>query len=179
MSLRLLLAERLVSLQSYLLTCLKYLFGLVLGFTLISCYSYQVLPKEYGKEEFYSHHREAYVLNGDLEMELEILKASKIFLLTADNTAKTRIRLYPIKQIKGCGQPLVLSMLSLGQIPSRLIDNYVFRFDEVTHDTVISRNFDLVIAQHVWFWDLLIFDKKFEEKVGKSLAAHYQNIGRN
>ena len=149
-------------------------FALVLILVLsTACYSYRVFPKEYGKLERREVPRRAYIINAELKKEVAILLASEIFKITCDSLVDTHIRLYPLKQSWVCGQPLTASILTLGQVPILLHDSYQFSFAEVKPDRTIYRDIELTIAQRVWFWDMFVFNKNFEEKAGKVLFGNY------
>ena len=89
-----------------------------------------------------------------------------------------RVRLYPMEQLFVCGQPVAVSLLTLGQIPVILPDRYLYRFDEMEKGNVTTRSFELTIAQRIWFWDILSWNKKFEEKTGKAVLGAYRAVAR-
>jgi len=140
-----------------------------------SCYSYKIYPKEYRKIENDNHKRNAYIINDTLKKELNILKSSELFEITTDsNLADLKIKLYSIEQSYVCGQPITISMLTIGQLPVILPDRYLYKFDELDNGKITERKLDLKIAQRVWFWDMFAFNKKFEEKAGKAVLGEYQ-----
>ncbi|WP_282042915.1 hypothetical protein [Winogradskyella flava] len=139
-----------------------------------SCYSYKVYPKTYRKIENNNPKRNAYIINDSLKKELKIFSNSNIFQIVKDsNYADVAVKLYPIEKSFVCGQPLTISMLTIGQLPVMLPDQYLFRFDEIQNGTITERTIDLKIAQRIWFWDLFVFNKNFEEKAGKALLGEY------
>lgn len=140
-----------------------------------SCYSYKVYPKEYRKLENDNPKRSAYVMNNTLKKELEILTSSELFEVISDSTkADLKVKLYPIEQSFVCGQPLTISMLTVGQLPVILPDRYLYKFDEIENGKITERKLELKIAQRVWFWDMFAFNKKFEKKAGKAVLGEYQ-----
>ncbi|MEK9530531.1 MAG: hypothetical protein VWZ86_03605 [Flavobacteriaceae bacterium] len=151
---------------------------LILGLLAVlfcSCYTYKVFPKEYRKLENENPKRKAYVVSDTLKKELEILSSSELFKITTDSTqADLKIKLYPLKKSFVCGQPLTASMLTIGQLPVYLPDIYLFRFDEIENGKTTERKLKLKIAQRVWFWDMLTFNKKFEKKAGKAALGEYE-----
>lgn len=151
----------------------------ILAILLSSCYSYKIYPKEYRNIEAAYPQVSAFVLNPNLIKELEILESSTIFNIVDDSTrADIHINLHPMEKSFVCGQPLTLSMLSLGQVPVMLPDRYLFRFDEIDKGVVTERKFELQIAQRVWFWDVFAFNKKFEEKAGQAVMGVYLNLNQ-
>ena len=144
-----------------------------------SCYSYRIFPKEHRHLEKLENPIKAYIINPELEKEVSILGASEIFQITNDSSASTHIRLYPLEQSWVCGQPLTASLLSLGQVPVLLPDRYSFRFDEIKGGKMYHRDIELTVAQRVWFWDMFVFRKDFEEKAGKVLYGNYLKINTN
>lgn len=155
---------------------------IVLGLLAIlcsSCYSYKVYPKEYRKLENDNPKRSAYVMNDTLKKELEILRSSDLFEIITDSTkADLNVKLYPIEQSFVCGQPFVITMLTVGQLPVTLPDRYLYKFDEIENGNITERKLDLKIAQRVWFWDVFAFNKKFEKKAGKAVLGEYQSSGK-
>jgi hypothetical protein len=114
------------------------------------------------------------VQNDSLSQELSIIAASKLFDILTDSTkADLTLKLYPIQQSFVCGQPLTFSMITLGQIPIILPDRYIFRFDEIENKVVTERVIELKIAQRVWFWDMFVFNKNFEQNAAKALLGEY------
>ena len=144
-----------------------------------SCYTYKVYPKEYRKLENDNPKQNAFVVNDTLNKELEILVSSELFNIVTDSSAADlNIKLYPIEQSFVCGQPITISMLTVGQLPVILPDRYLFQFDETENGKTIKRKFELKIAQRVWFWDMFAFNKRFEEKAGKAVLGEYQASGK-
>ena len=140
------------------------------------CYTYKVFPKEYRKLENGTDKKNAYLINDSLKKEAEILKYSDIFNITTDSTkADLKIKLYPIERNWVCGQPLTLSMITIGQMPVYLPDLYFFKFDEIQKDIIVENKMQLKLAKRVWFWDMFGFNKRFEEKAGKALLGNYLN----
>ena len=141
-----------------------------------SCYTYKVFPSEYRKLENHEVKPVVFVINDSLEKEFEILKHSQIFEITGDSLKSDfKVKLHQIEQSWVCGQPLTFSMMTIGQLPVYLPDRYFFKFDEIRGDMVIKRTVELKIAKKVWFWNMLVFNKRFEEKAGKALLGDYLN----
>ncbi len=147
----------------------------ILAILCSSCYSYKIYPKEYRKLKNDNLKRFVYITNDTLKRELKILASSELFEILTDSTkADLKVKLYPIEQSFICGQPITVSMLTFGQLPVTLPDRYFYRFDEIENGKVTERKLELKIAQRVWFWDMFVFNKKFEEKAGKAVMGEYQ-----
>ena len=158
----------------------KYLITLViLSILCSSCYSFKIYPKEYRKLKNEHTRPNAYVINDTLKEALKILKFSELFNIVKDSSSvELKIKLYPLKQTLVCGQPFIISMLTLGQLPVYLHDVYSYKFDEIVNGMVTKRKLDLKIAQRVWFWDLFVFNKRFEKNAGNAVLGEYQQNGK-
>lgn len=157
------------------------IFGLLICQFFGSCYSYKVYPKEYRKLENTAVQKTAFVINesDSIKKELKILKSSDLFVITNDSTkADVKIKLYPIRKSWVCGQGMIVSMLTLGQLPVHFPDRYYYQFDEIEGKFVVKRKIELRIAQRVWFWDMFTFGRNFEKKAGKSLLGEYNQNKR-
>jgi hypothetical protein len=135
-----------------------------------------VYPKEYRKLENTAVKKTAFIINesDSIKKELKILKSSDLFTIVNDSTkADIKIKLYPIQKGWVCGQGMIASMVTLGQLPVYFPDRYYYQFDEIEGKFVIKRKIELKIAQRVWFWDMFAFRKNFEKKAGKLLLGEY------
>jgi hypothetical protein len=144
-------------------------------FFLSSCYSYKIFPKENRRFSYNGQKEDAFILNPELTKELKIFKAAEIFNIVEDtlNQACVKIKLYPLKRDFICGEPIVASLFTLGQLPVLLPDNYQFEFDEVRPTDTTQRKFELKIATRYWFWDMFVVKKNFKKKAGRALLAEY------
>jgi hypothetical protein len=139
-----------------------------------SCYSYKIFPKETRDYTYSGPRQKAYILNPQLKKEYKILRSSKVFDLTSDSAEATIIiKLRPIKSRPSCGQPLTGSLVTLGQVPIYLPDRYQYSFEEISKDINTSHSFEIQIATRVWFWDIFVFNKKFDQKAGQVLLSDY------
>lgn len=143
----------------------------------ISCYSYKVFPKEYRNFQYKGEKKTAFIINPELKKEFEILKKSEIFILTDDslNENNLKIKLLPMRKNLTfiCGEPIIASVFSFGQIPVYFPDRYQFQFEEINQKDTIVKKFELDVAQQVWFWDMFVFHKNFTQKAGKALLGNY------
>lgn len=139
-----------------------------------SCYTYKIYPKEYRKLQNEHSKRLAYLENDTLNRELKILKSSEIFEIVGDSTkADITIKLYPLEKSFVCGQPMIISLLTIGQFPVLLPDRYLYKFDEIQNGKITERKIELKIAKRIWFWDMFAFNKNFEQKAGKAVLGGY------
>ena len=145
--------------------------------TLSSCYTYKVYPKSYRSLPAPTNPIKAYVVNPDLKKEYYILQASGIFELTDLSEADITIRLDSLQRSYVCGQPIVVSAMTLGQLPVYMPDRYTFRFEEQKGDEIIVHALELQVAKRIWFWDLFNPDKHFSSKAATALLGAYQSAG--
>lgn len=140
-----------------------------------SCYSYRIFPKEYRDFTYTGEIKEAFILNPELTKEFQIFKQAGVFKLVTDTVNKSvvKIKLYPLQRNFVCGQPILGSFITLGQVPVLLPDKYQYRFDEVQSTDTIPRYYELKIATRYWFWDMFAVKKKFNQKAGQTLLAEY------
>ena len=142
-----------------------------------SCYTYKIYPTAYRTLTNINPKRTAYVINDTLAKEFKILRSSQLFNITTDSdAADLSIKLYPIKKRLVCGQAFTVSMFTAGQFPVIFPDTYLYKFDEIENGQSTKREIELKIAQRVWFWDMLVFNKRFEEKAGKAVLGEYNAI---
>lgn len=143
-----------------------------------SCYSYKINPKELRNYTYSGKKQKVYVLNPELKKEYKILEDSTIFEITSDSADKTmlNIKLHPFKKRLACGQLIMGSLITLGQVPVLLPDRYEYFFDEINNNITTTRTIEMQIAQRCWFWDMFVFNKKFNQKAGQVLSAKYNPL---
>lgn len=148
----------------------------LLSFLLSSCYTYKVYPLEYRKPDPQPAGPRVYIINDTLPKEREILTHSNLFTVVPDSAgADILIKLYPLDRAIVCGQAMTASMITLGQLPVLFPDRYNYIFDEIKQGMVTTRKLELKVAQRVWFWDMFVFKKRFEEKAGLALLGEYRS----
>jgi hypothetical protein len=147
---------------------------LVVSTVFSSCYTYRIYPKEHRNYVYTGERKKAYVQNPELK-EFQTFQAANIFQLTSDSTDATavQIKLYPVGRSFVCGQAILASLITLGQLPVVFPDRYFFSFDEIQSGTITHHRFKLQVATRYWFWDMFAFRKRFKQKVGQSLLANY------
>ena len=148
---------------------------ILLAVVFVSCYSYKIFPK--GDREFVynGEKKKAFVVNPQLSKEFHILKKAGIFQFTSDSLDEStvRIKLSSMKRNFACGEPIIASVLTLGQLPVLFPDRYDYSFEEIGKSDTIRKNFELHVATRFWFWDMFVFNKNFDRKAGKALLACY------
>ncbi|HWJ92001.1 MAG TPA: hypothetical protein VNR87_12865 [Flavisolibacter sp.] len=154
---------------------MKLLLYTALVAALSSCYAYKIYPKEDRDFEYYGEKRTAFIVNPELKKEYAVLERSGIFHLSNDSSSSNvvKIRLHKLNRNFLCGQPIVASLMTFGQLPVYFPDLYFFSFEEFDGTVTQERKFELKIAQRYWFWDLFTFEKNFKKKAGKALLANY------
>src|ERR1043166_1073917 len=100
--------------------------------------------------------RPTYVTNPELHREYEILCASGIYQLSSDREGARRLTLLPLKQYGRCGNPLMLSALTLGIVPGFLPGAYVFEYDLESDGAVERYEHLLPVYERVSIWEWLV-----------------------
>ena len=121
--------------------------------------------------------RPVYVTNPDLTREYEILKASGIYRLSYHSTDARLLTLKPLRQSARCGNPLLLSALTLGIIPGWLPGNYAFEY-ELKMDGAVQRwAHALPVYERFSIWEWLVRrdnDAVLAKALAHSSAEHAQ-----
>jgi hypothetical protein len=148
---------------------------MLISIILSSCYTYKIFPKEYRSFSYTGPKKRANIINPELSKEYEIIKLSGIFELTNDSMDNTvlKIWLHPIKKPFTDNGAIVLTFMTLGQIPTLFGDRYYYDFDDIQNEDTIHKKLELDIAYHVLFWDIFVFHKNFNKKAGQTLLANY------
>lgn len=151
------------------------LFTIFIAILFSSCYSYKIFPREDRSFSYSGQKKKAFVINPELSKEFHILKRSGIFQLTNDSldNSAIKIKLYPFQKNFACGEPILGTLVTLGQLPVLLPDRYYYKFDEIQKSDSIQKQFELDIATRFWFWDMFAFNKRFNQKAGQTLLARY------
>lgn len=143
-----------------------------------SCYSYRIVNEEYREVSQKNDSKEkVYVLNADtLKNELKILEYSNLFEIVPDSlNADSYIRLYPPRPRFACGMPLIVPIMTLGQLPGYLPEDRDFEFDLISKEGKLKYEFQLGVMKRVWFWDLFSTKKNRNKTLGKVLYAEWKN----
>lgn len=117
--------------------------------------------------------KKVYITNKDsLEQEFRILEHSKLYEFIDDTTFTVKLKLYPLKKNQfPCGNPMIGSMLTLGQLPTRFPDTYHYKFDIIENNQITSHELDMEIHQHLWFWNIFSNKKNFNKQAGIALRG--------
>lgn len=118
----------------------------------------------------------AYVENPELVSELEILKRSGLFRISADPSVGKRIELTEIESLPGCGMGVMLTPLSFGLLPGRVPRMHAYRFVEKDGPIVREHSYMLEVMQKYSLYEFFKFWRPSSEKV---LAAVLADEARN
>lgn len=144
---------------------------------LSSCHTYKIFPKEIRNYSYSGPRKKAYILNPQLREEYKILRLSGAFDIATDSSdAAINIKLYPLKRKLSCGQPIMGSLVTLGQVPVLFPDRYQFQFETIAGDITTTHSIEMHIATQIWFWDMFVFNKKFDQKAGQILLFNYYSL---
>lgn len=140
-----------------------------------SCFNYKIFPKEIRSYTYSGKRQKAYVVNPALKKEYSILRSSDAFEIVSDSSDSDAVKivLHPIKRSFVCGEPILGSLITLGQVPVLLPDRYEYSFEEIAGTRKTSRSYEMQIATQFWFWNMFVFNKKFDKKAGRVLLAKY------
>jgi hypothetical protein len=145
-------------------------------FIFSSCYTYRIYPREDRSFTPPAVAKKARLINPELKKEAEIIRRSGIFDFS-DSSHDNSVAVYlkPMQKRFVCGIGAIPYLYTVGQLPALLPDNYDFRFDEINGTDTIRYHYNLQVATHYWFWDMFVFNKRFEEKAARTLGArHYK-----
>jgi hypothetical protein len=119
-------------------------------------------PKKH-LQQFDGGTRAVYVTNPEMAREYAILKASGIYLLSGQPDGARRLTLYPVGHYFRCGNPLLLSGLTLGIIPGFLPGGRVFDYDLETDGVSERYVHHLPVWERFSIWEWLL--QRDEDKV--------------
>ncbi len=146
---------------------------LAVSLILCSCYSYVVFPEKYRELSDSFPKTSAYVINPELEEELNVLKTSGIYSLVSDSSCLTRIRLRKLDR-SACGNSVSpLLELTLGLIPLYAPDRYYYSFDEISRTDTTQLTFELKVARRVSFYEIFRSQKDLNSKLAQALKGEY------
>jgi hypothetical protein len=144
---------------------------------MVSCFpSYKINPKS-DRQFNLSAVREpnlVYVINSNdsLKDEAEIIEFTGLYKLSSDSTLTTRLKLYPLTtKTTVCGNAMIGSIITLGLLPTRFPNKYVYTYDIMKSKDTITHNLELDITQQLWLFNLFSNKKNFKKQAGKAIAA--------
>lgn len=97
--------------------------------------------------------RPVFVTNPELQREYEVLKASGIYQLSSNPSSPLRLTLHPIRQYGRCGNPLMLTGLTLGIVPGVVSATHAFQYDLESDGKVQELNHRLALYERVSLWE--------------------------
>lgn len=103
-----------------------------------------------------------YVTNPELSREYEILKRSKIYLISEDREIRTSITLHPIKRQFSCGNPLILSGITLGLIPGYLPAGTEFEYELTDSGKTETYSHFLLMYERFSIWEHFVKSDEIE-----------------
>ncbi len=120
-------------------------------------------------ERFQAGAEPVYVTNPQMGREYQILKASGIYQLSDRPQSARRLTLRPIHQYGRCGNPLMLSAITLGIIPGVLPAARTFEYDLDNGTGVESYVHHLPLYERFSIWEWLV--RRDEQKVVSEALA--------
>lgn len=156
---------------------MKKMAAIVIVFSvMVSCFpAYKINPKSHRSFKLAASTQPtlAFVINKDtLNSEAKILEHTGLYNLSSDSTLTTKVKLYPLttkRQV--CGNALIASTITLGLLPTRFPDKYVYTYDIIRLKDTIKQNLELDITQQLWLFNLFSNKKNFKRQAGKAIAA--------
>ena len=98
-----------------------------------------------------------YVSNPELKNEYRILQRSEIYQLTNSPVGNRRLTLEPLGHGGGCGNPIILSIYTLGIIPSSPVGGrFSFQYEIESNGTVEHRAHYLAVYERFSLWERFI-----------------------
>lgn len=136
----------------------KVLHGQLLIVLLFSCGCGSTLCMESKKhlQHFDGGARPVYVTNPEMRPEYDILKASGIYRLTSQTNGARYLTLQPIHEYGRCGNPLMLSGVTLGIVPGVLPAARTFEYDLETDGFVEPCVHFLPLYERFSIWEWLV-----------------------
>ena len=104
-----------------------------------------------------------YVINPDLSREYQILVASGIYPLTHQPEGARKITLKPIQRLYRCGNPMMMTFVTLGIVPIDLPGGQVFQYDLESDGIGIHYYHRLPTYDRISIWEWLV--RHNEEKI--------------
>jgi hypothetical protein len=122
------------------------------------CASTVCMESKRNLQRFDGGDRPVFVTNPELSQEHELLRASAIYPLARHPDGARRLTLHPLRQYARCGNPLMLSGLTLGIIPGILPGERVFEYELETDGVMESYTHHLPVYERISVWEWLVRD---------------------
>jgi hypothetical protein len=94
-----------------------------------------------------------FVTNPEMQREYSILKNSEIYPLTNQPAGARKLTLLPIKHFGRCGNPIMLTILTIGIVPEVLPSAQVFEYDLETDGKIEHCVHPLPTYDRVSIWE--------------------------
>ncbi len=107
--------------------------------------------------------RTVFITNPELEREYEILRASGIYRFSTERDGARLLTLHPIRQYGRCGNPLMLTGLTLGIVPGVLPAARGFEYDLETDGVTETCEHHLPLYERFSVWEWLL--RRDEQKI--------------
>ena len=128
------------------------------------CTSYEFVTTEGPQAERVPQTQPVYVVNKDFENEFDILRRSGLNEFSDDSSVATKLLLYRMDVLPGCGTPLVGTILTLGLLPGVVYDHYVFSYAETGNAGTIERKVQIVLKMRLSAYELF-FSGNWKDEV--------------
>jgi len=104
----------------------------------------------------------------------KVLKHANIYTFTNDSLNTNQIKLHKLEKTTWfCGQPMLGSMITFGQLPVQFPDKYRYTFDIMKRGRTETHSYDIEVHQSLWFWNIFSNKKNFKKQIGIAVAAKY------
>jgi hypothetical protein len=83
-----------------------------------------------------------------------------------------KVTILPLRKTILCGEPILASAFTLGQLPVYFPDKYYYQFELIGQGDTTLKRFELSVSQRYWFWDMFLFGKNFSKKHYLPITIH-------
>lgn len=78
-----------------------------------------------------------------------------------------------MEQQWACGQPMVISKMTLGQFPVNLLERHKLAYEITDTMRADIKEHVLNLYRRVWFWDMFSKKRDLEKALGRTLTKEY------
>ena len=134
---------------------------LVAVIAVTGCASTVYMESKKGLDRFHGGPQPVYVTNPELHREYDILRASGIYQISPKADGTRSLTLRPIRQFPRCGNPLMLTIFTLGLVPGYLPGAYAFEYDFQTDGVreLYTHHLPLYERFSAWEWLMIRSEK--------------------
>jgi hypothetical protein len=129
---------------------------LAIAFAACGCESTMCMLSKKDLHKFDGGAQPVYVANPEMQREYLILKNSEIYSLTNQSTGARKLTLLPIKHFGRCGNPIMLTVLTIGIVPGILPSAQAFEYDLETDGKVEHCVHPLPTYDRVSIWEWFV-----------------------